>query len=371
MKDVAIIGGGLAGLINAIQLARAGLKVILLEKKQYPYHKVCGEYISHEVTPFLKAIDAFPDDFDIPQLSRFLLTTTSGKSVELKLELGGFGISRYQLDSFLARKAQESGVELVQSTTVTSVDFNQDVFLLNLNQGTPVTARLVIGSYGKRSKLDRLGQRSFMQKRSPYLGVKYHARIPLDPDLIALHIFSGGYCGVSRIEENKVNICYLSQRENLKRYGDISTMEKEVLQQNPYLRDIFQQAEFLFDKPEVINEISFAPKKAVENHMLMSGDAAGLITPLCGNGMAMAIHSAKILSETILRHYQFGALRRNALENEYQKRWNTLFARRLQAGRWVQKLFHQPGSVQLLILMATYWPKLAQTLVKQTHGKPF
>ncbi|MGI9542803.1 MAG: NAD(P)/FAD-dependent oxidoreductase [Cyclobacteriaceae bacterium] len=371
MKDVAIIGGGLAGLINAIQLAQAGLRVTLIEKKQYPYHKVCGEYISHEVTPYLKSIDAFPNHVNIAQLNRFLLTTTSGKSAELKLELGGFGISRYQLDSFLAKKAQEAGLELILSTTVTSVDFEQDTFLLNLNQGSPVAARLVIGSYGKRSKLDKLWKRSFMQKRSPYLGVKYHAKLPMDPDLIALHIFSGGYCGVSRIEEGKVNICYLSQRDNLKRYGDINTMEKEILLQNPYLRDIFQQAEFLFDKPEVINEISFAPKKAVENHILMSGDAAGLITPLCGNGMAMAIHSAKILSDTILRNYKSGNLQRDTMENEYQKQWSSLFARRLQAGRWIQRLFHQPGSIQMLMTIATHWPGLAQTLIKQTHGKPF
>ena len=371
MKDIAIIGGGLAGLINAIQLALAGLRVTLIEKKQYPYHKVCGEYISNEVTPFLKSIDAFPNGVEIAHLSRFLLTTTSGKSAELKLELGGFGISRYQLDAFLAEKAKEVGVEMILSTAVTRVEFEADAFLLTLNQGAPVAARLAIGSYGKRSKLDKLWQRSFMTKRSPYLGVKYHAKLSLDPDLIALHIFPGGYCGVSHIEEGKVNICYLSHRENLKRSGDIKTMEKEVLQKNPYLREIFEQAQFLFDKPEVINEISFAPKKAVENHILMSGDAAGLITPLCGNGMAMAIHSAKILSETILRHYKSGNLQRSALEKEYQKQWKSLFAKRLQAGRWIQKLFDQPGSVQLLMMIATHWPGLAQTLVRQTHGKPF
>lgn len=54
MKDVIIIGGGLAGLVNAICMARAGLDVLLVEKRHYPYHKVCGEYISNEVVPFLQ-----------------------------------------------------------------------------------------------------------------------------------------------------------------------------------------------------------------------------------------------------------------------------------------------------------------------------
>jgi len=371
MKDIAIIGGGLAGLTNAIQLARAGLKVTVIEKKQYPYHKVCGEYISHEVSPFLKSIDAYPSHFDMPFLNRFLLTDPSGKYAKLNLELGGFGLSRYRLDLYLSEKAQEAGVELILPATVTKVDVQEDFFLLGLKTGSEITARLVIGSYGKRSKLDKLWHRPFMQKRSPYLGVKYHAKLPHDPNLIALHIFKGGYCGVSQIEEETVNICYLSRRENLKRYGDIKTMEEELLLQNPYLKDVFQQAEFLFDKPEVINEISFAPKKAVVNHILMSGDAAGLITPLCGNGMAMAIHSAKILSEAILRHYKNGSWHRAALEKDYQRQWRKLFAQRLQAGRWIQRLFHQPGSMQLLFFIARHMPSLAQSLVRQTHGKPF
>jgi len=46
--DAAIIGGGLAGLALSIQLSKKGYRVILFEKEQYPFHKVCGEYISME-----------------------------------------------------------------------------------------------------------------------------------------------------------------------------------------------------------------------------------------------------------------------------------------------------------------------------------
>ena len=125
--------------------------------------------------------------------------------------------------------------------------------------------------------------------------MKYHLRLPGFPrNLIALHNFADGYAGISAIEDDKLCFCYLTTRANLKRHGTIAAMEREVLARNPHLREILAQAEFLYPQPEVINEISFAPKQPVEQHVLMCGDAAGLITPLCGNGMAMALHGAAL-----------------------------------------------------------------------------
>jgi hypothetical protein len=92
-------------------------------------------------------------------------------------------------------------------------------------------------------------------------------------------------------------------------------MERNILWKNPHLKQIFLEAEFLYDKPEVINEISFSPKKQIENHIIMIGDTAGLITPLCGNGMAMAIHGAKLISEIILENFEH----RKVVEAQYQK----------------------------------------------------
>jgi flavin-dependent dehydrogenase len=89
----------------------------------------------------------------------------------------------------------------------------------------------------------------------------------------------------------------LTTRENLRKYKNVSEMERNILWKNPHLKKIFLEAEFLYDKPEVINEISFSPKKQIENHIIMIGDTAGFITPLCGNGMAMAIHGAKLFQK--------------------------------------------------------------------------
>ena len=371
MKDVIIIGGGLAGLVNAICMARAGLDVLLVEKRQYPYHKVCGEYISNEVVPFLQSINAYPSAYDPPQINRLTLSSVSGRNVEMPLDLGGFGISRHNLDYHLYEIAKREGAVFRLNTTVDQVTYEGDYFQVRLAPGSELLkSKMVVGAYGKRSKLDKTLGRSFVTERSPFLAVKYHIAYDMPDDLIALHNFEGGYCGVSRVEDNKVNLCYLSQRGPLKKYKHIKALEKEVLCKNPFLAAIFKDAGFLFEKPLVINEISFARKNAVEDHILMTGDAAGLITPLCGNGMAMAIHSAKVLSDLVLRYFN-GEISRRNLEQFYQQRWNQLFATRLFVGRKTQLLFGSALTSELAVFIMKTFRPLAMAIIKNTHGKPF
>jgi len=367
---VAIIGGGLAGLVCSIRLARAGVAVTLYEKKAYPFHKVCGEYISNEVLPFLESLQIDVNSLQPAQIRQFLLSSPGGQTLTAPLDLGGFGISRYALDFYLAQRARAAGVSLAEQTSVQEVTFLQDTFILHLANGEQTNADLVLGSYGKRSHLDRQLNRAFFTQRSPYIGVKYHVKTAMARDLISLHNFKDGYAGISAIEEDKFCFCYLTTRANLKTAGSIPAMEKQVLAQNPHLKKILNEAEFLWPQPEVINEISFAPKTCVENHVLLCGDAAGMITPLCGNGMAMAIHSAKILTDEIFRYLNHSCSRAD-LENAYVRKWHQHFSRRLWVGRTVQKLFGRPMLTEMVLTTFKQVPAGVHFLMKQTHGNSF
>jgi menaquinone-9 beta-reductase len=369
MKNVIIIGGGLSGLIAAHCLIRKNISVTVLEKKEYPFHRVCGEYISNETIPFLKLLDLFPSQFNPPSIHQLQLTSVNGREAILELDLGGFGISRYTFDHFLYEEAKEQGVQFYLNTEAESVSYNNDQFEVKSLQKI-LKADLVIGSFGKRSKMDVSLTRNFIQKRSPYVGVKYHIRTQHPDNRIALHNFKDGYCGISNIEDGKSTLCYLTHRNNVKQFGNIKTMEEEVLYKNPFLKSIFTNSEFLYEKPEVINEISFETKAPVENHVLMSGDAAGMITPLCGNGMAMAIHSAKMVSELAVEFCN-GIISREELERQYAKKWNSLFANRLWAGRQIQNLFGSEWTSNLAVNLARYSKPVATFLVKKTHGVPF
>ncbi|WP_317133184.1 NAD(P)/FAD-dependent oxidoreductase [Adhaeribacter rhizoryzae] len=369
-KNISIVGGGLAGLVSAIALAKAGVPVTLFERKKYPFHKVCGEYISNEVRPYLESLGVAIDALGPAHIDNFLLSAPSGNALTSPLDLGGFGVSRYTLDNYLVQVAREAGAVIREGTTVQEQAYEKNKFRLKLASGEEHATDLVLNAYGKRSNLDRHLQRQFFRRSSPYIGVKYHVRFNQPKNLICLHNFKDGYAGISAIEANKYCFCYLTTRANLKASGTIAQMEQNILSQNPHLAKIFREAEFLYPQPEVINEISFAPKTCVENHVLFCGDAAGLITPLCGNGMAMAIHAAKIASTCVLE-YLSGHLDQDQLEKKYTRLWQQEFSRRLQTGRLVQGLFGRPVLTEMVLHTFKQFPAGVRFLMKQTHGKPF
>ena len=370
--DVVIIGGGLGGLCAALDLRRRGHDVTLVERRQYPFHRVCGEYISNEVLPYLCRLGVDPAPLAPARITRFQVSSPAGRLLHAPLDLGGFGISRYVLDGFLYQRALDAGVGVVHAT-VTDVEFDvaTDAHQVVLADGRRLPARVVLGTYGKRSALDRQLARPFFTQRSPYLGVKYHLRYPDMPrDLIALHNFADGYAGISAIEEDKFCFCYLTTRRNLKAQGTIPQLEEHVLARNPRLRHILETAEVLYPQPEVINEISFAPKTCLEQHVLLAGDAAGLITPLCGNGMAMAIHGAS-LAATHTDAFLRRQLTRAQLEAAYVSSWQREFNNRLRVGRTVQRLFGQPLLSEAMVNGLRLLPGVVQGLMRRTHGTVF
>ena len=370
--DTIIIGGGLAGLINAIVLAKHHKQVLLIERKSYPFHRVCGEYVSNEVIPFLKSIESMPVHPQPAKIQKFVLTSVSGKSISMPLDLGGFGISRYYFDLFLSENAMKAGCELLTKESVEKTEFDSanGIFKVTTRGSGVFYGKTTIGAFGKRSNVDAFLNRPFFKRRSPYIGVKYHIKTEFDPETIALHNFTGGYCGISKVEGDTFNLCYLGSRQQLRKYGSIEKMEENTLLKNPHLEEIYKNSDFLFEKPVVINEFSFEKKEAVFNHILMSGDAAGLITPLCGNGMALAIHSAKICSE-LVHQFLEGNLSRQQLESTYTREWNKLFSFRLWAGRQIQRLFGSGKASNLAVEIGRQTPGVANYLMSKTHGSPF
>jgi len=150
-NKICVIGGGLAGLISAILLAKKGKDVSLIEKKTYPFHRVCGEYISNEVLDFLKRERLYPDSLDMPLISRFEFSDTHGCAVQIPLDLGGFGVSRYVLDDWLYQQAKDAGVEVRSGLQVSDVEYEKGVekFRLTLSDQTTHEADYVLGRSGK------------------------------------------------------------------------------------------------------------------------------------------------------------------------------------------------------------------------------
>ena len=323
----AVVGGGLAGLSLSILLSKAGYKTILFEKDKYPFHKVCGEYISLESWNFIEKLGLKLSNLSLPIIKKLIVSSPNGNVIETNLDLGGFGISRFFLDNELKRIAIENGVSIYEGTKVTDVLFDNEMFTVKYNGGE-VVSKIVAGSFGKRSNLDVKWKRNFINQKpnklNNYIGVKYHVKNNLPVDAIALHNFENGYCGISKIENGESCLCYLTTAENLKKnHNSIKEMEENVLFKNPFLKKIFTESQFLFKEPVTISQISFDKKNQIENHVLMLGDSAGMITPLCGNGMSMAFHSSKIAFENI-SSFLNGNIDREQMEINYQMEWKKI-----------------------------------------------
>jgi menaquinone-9 beta-reductase len=376
--DVAIVGGGLSGLSCAIQLGRQGRSVILFEKETYPFHKVCGEYVSLESWNFLQHLGLPLEDMGLPAIDTLFLTAPDGTSFTTALPLGGFGISRYKLDNELARLARENGVLVFEETKVEQVAYNNGFeihFTSRRTDQKSVKAGVCCAAFGKRSNLDIKWKRSFLdghdKRLDNYVAVKYHLRTKGKENVIGLHNFKNGYCGISKVEEDKYCLCYMVRSESLKRCNnDIAQLEKTVVNKNPHLSAIFSKAEIIGSFPVTISQIHFQEKRQIENHVLMLGDAAGMITPLCGNGMSIALHTGKIAALLISRFLN-GTIDRKQMEEQYERQWRFNFARRLQAGRALQKFFGNERLSNFFVRLFKAVPFLAGPVIKMTHGKPF
>ena len=363
--DVIIVGGGLSGLTAAIHLSKSGLKVLIIEKQSFPRHKVCGEYLSQEVLPYLDwlGLDLFQKNPAI--IKRVEVSTIRGNLIKSKLEQGGIGISRFTLDTFMLEKAITNGCILMQDTVLSINQLELSARVLTEKHGL-IRARKVLAAYGKRSNLDISQNRPFLRKDSSWLGIKAHYRGNFPTDLVALHHFRGGYCGVSKVENSIINICYLTTYESFKKAKNIDAFQTQVMSENPFLRKLFNSCEAIF-QPISIGQVSFAGKNSTESDLLMLGDTAGLIHPFCGNGMAIAIHSAKLAAELVIENLAEGNLN-SELSRKYSRLWNREFKKRIDRSKVWAALIGNESASEILLGALTLLPFMLPLIIKQTHG---
>lgn len=371
--ECAIIGGGLAGLCLAIQLAEKNISVAVFEKGKYPFHKVCGEYISMESWPFLQKLGLPLSDLELPRIKSLGISSDRGFMLDHRLEMGGFGISRYSLDHHLFEIALRKGVRVMQECRVTDVHGNAvNGFQIRSSVGD-FTSKVVCGSYGKYAPqfVHLKEEATSNADNQNYIGVKYHIKTDFPSNRIELHNFSDGYCGISKVDRDWYCLCYLTTARNLLENGkDVKQMEERVLYQNPFLKNYFTNSEFVNAQPLVISNVQFSKKQTGSNDIFLLGDAAGSITPLCGNGMSMGMRASKMLAEQLILLFNEKQTYGHSLQN-YHLAWNAAFGMRIGTGYYLQKLFGKSRTTDLALKLLDHSPWLTSKLVSLTHGSVF
>ena len=373
--DAAVIGGGPAGCSAAIWLAEQGMHVVLLEAKTYPHDKMCGEFLSPECHGLLARLGMTEhvQRLNPVTITHTRLTAPDGALWEAPLPGRAIGISRRVLDAALAERAEAAGVAVCQGITVRSVtgDFANGFGLETTGRnGTmePLRARAVIAAHGKRAGLDRALNRDFLTRKQPFVAVKAHFHGPTIPGRVELHAFPGGYCGLSEIEGDARVVCFLAEERVFQAKDGVDAFVEWMASQNPRLGAWMKEAERIHPRWISIAQVPFVDKPAMEGDLLMSGDAAGLIVPLAGNGISMALEGG-MLAAAYLGRWLREEISANDIRREYPAAWRARFGGRLRLGRALQPLMLRPKTAGLALRLLNRLPALGAALVAGTRGK--
>jgi menaquinone-9 beta-reductase len=348
--DGVVVGAGPAGSAAALALARGGRRVLLLEKDRFPRPKVCGEFLSSGALSSLENLGvlAAVERAGPERITRGSLHWPRGRSVSFDLPAPAYGMSRLVLDDLVARAAAAAGAHTHFEARVQSVEEGgTGGFRVRFSQKQvqqEVRARFVVGAWGRWDALDRRLDRGFQRSGSRYFGWSrdYEGNTSALAGQVRLYFFAGGYCGLSRVEGERVNLAGVVSEGVLR--GQKAAWEgvlAHARRSNGALDADLSALEpgptgFLGTGP-----VFFTAKPPSEDGILMAGDAAGVIDPFSGEGQAAALASGILAGETIA-HALAGSLSPAATARAYSRAWKRAQARRFAWSSLLRRLVLHP-----------------------------
>lgn len=353
--EVAIVGAGPAGATLAALLADRGVAVTIYDRDRFPRDKLCGEFLSYDALPILEPLGAIEaiDAAGAPRIDRCRIVGRR-RTYEFSFPYSARGVSRLLLDDLLLRIAAGKGATRRDGEAVSDI--------------ASLGARVVVGSWGRWGRFDQQLGRRFVRDRSRRnFGFKRHYRGDEMGGLIELHSFGRGYLGVNAVEGGVNNICGLVHASRLSGHrGGWESFVETIRAEEPALDELFArhrpaQEGFLSSEPVI-----FRARDAVEGGVFMIGDASGIIDPLTGNGMAMAVQSAVLSAPFILRLLEQPS-RRAAIEDGYRRAHRRFFARRIAWSRAAAALLSRPR-LNDLALASVPSPRVGQLFLNRTRA---
>ncbi|WP_219838342.1 NAD(P)/FAD-dependent oxidoreductase [Paenibacillus sp. R14(2021)] len=375
IRDAAVLGAGIAGSSLAKALADRGWDVVLVDRHSFPRHKVCGEFLSPESRSMLSRLGLHEavESLQPSLIDRARLFFGDGKPLELPLPGTAIGVSRHSLDAALHRAALQAGVHIQTGAAVTSIAPDGNGYAIETKQGgvrAILRARAVIAAWGANGRSALLSDhRPEREGQQPYIGVKSHfAGIEMEP-AVELYFVEGGYVGLSPVEGGLVNAAALLKR------SAFPNTEKSILgwlnaagRRNPALHGKLNQAIPVHGTQTAVAPVQLHRKPMPWGVIPHVGDAALMLPPLCGDGMAMALRSA-ILCATLADRYLSGAISRSEWKHAYTAAILREFNGPLKWGRLLQWLSGVPVLPRMLFGAARLSPGLANGLVQATRLK--
>ena len=353
-----IAGGALAGASAACRLAHGGRPVIVLERERGPAHKVCGEFLSGEALEDLAELGIDVAALGAAPISAMRLVH-KGRVAETRLPFAAAGLSRWTLDEALLARAALCGADVRRGVRVRSVEPG----LVQTDAGA-IPADTILLATGKHEV--RGTPRAGAADPESLVGFKLHLRLrAAEQASLAGHVevvlFKRGYAGLQMIENGTANLCLLVDRSRFAGVGQswpglLASLERE----DSHLGRRLEGAVALWDRPLTIFRVpyGFVHQGPDLPGVYRLGDQAAVIPSFCGDGMAIALHSARLAAAAV---------------SAGQDSANFHRAMRRDAGPPVRlahalyRLTNVPAIRSATIHTARLWPGLLRSVARQTR----
>jgi flavin-dependent dehydrogenase len=353
MIDVLVVGAGPAGSLAAWRLASHGVRVMLVDREQFPRHKLCGDTLNPGAVALLRSLPLgdSPVEHSLPLAG--MLVTGPHARVEARYggDISGRAIERRIFDKWLLSRAIAAGVQFEDRVTVKLPITDSSgaeprvrgvkATLHGSRREVEMSARLTLAADGRSSAIARaLGLAWHPKAPRRWAFGTYASGVTDTHDLGEMHIRGRKYIGVAPLSSDLCNVCVVTGRPASGRAA--LDVVKSELQADPELRQRFARARF--EAPvTVLGPLAVRARACGVNGVLLAGDAAGFVDPMTGDGLHLAMKGALLAADEILAALQSGdsqsAVRR--LESARAR----AIGQKLRFNRLLRRLVEAPAAV--------------------------
>jgi menaquinone-9 beta-reductase len=361
--DLIVGGGGPAGTSAAITAARSGARVLLLERGQFPRHKVCGEFVSAESLDLLATLldssqsALLHDAVRIPQARLYL----DGRLLTTAINPPAASIARLNLDAALWHSAERSGVDSRQRVTVQNI-IGVGPFRVMTTAGEFET-RALINASGRWSNLNPPSNGTSREK---WLGLKGHFAEQNPQASVDLYFFDGGYCGVQPVNLNGESSAHGRVNASAMVRADVASSLLEVFARHPNLLARSREWQPL-SHPVSTSPLVFQRPQPAKDGILMVGDAAGFVDPFVGDGISLALRSGALAAQSLARYF-VDAISLDQTVRQYFEVYEESLLPVFRASSWIRQALRLPRVARRPVLsVLEKCPALTRQLVRGTR----
>lgn len=381
--DIIILGAGPGGCMAALFLAKMNIPCTIIEKKQFPRDKICGDALSGKVVEVLKkynpelVTDFASKDYEIgswgvnfvaPNLQSLRVPFKSN-SYPQTLTAPGFLCKRLDFDNFLFQELKKfHHIKILENTTYENVKPQNDGLLVTLSNGHSIETKLVIAADGAYSRFAKENGHIKMEPKHYCAGIRmyFEGVKNLDKEnfieLIFLKEFLPGYLWIFPLPNNQANVG-VGMRSDVvrKKKIDLKKAMNACIHEHSFLKERFKDAKVIDGMKGFGLPLGSKKRKISGNHFLLVGDAASLIDPFTGEGIGNALMSgmfAAQIAQIALKKQNFSA--------DFLVQYDHLVYKRLwpelRLSRVLQSLLKYPFLFNLVVNRANANPTLKHAI---------